>query len=294
MASGFPKILFVNDFAPDALAVADLVRQLFTGYPTERTAWWHWPAPRLGTVTDFRVGKAYRWPLPNKLIPSRRFAGLKSAILERICVPMAAQHLRRTIRIEKPDVVWVLLFAWPMLVAHRARLGDESPIHVSLWDMPDTADFRRALGEHRATRFMDTAYNLVGQARSYDGISKNVLNEITLRTGRKDGLIVHSGFDRAHLRALEQSSGTPEEKALRVAYVGTIISEQSFRDVLAAMQTVRARLSRPLTLEFFGARGYRNRPWFNPQWMIEHPVLSDQGLVHALQRCSWGVVVMDL
>jgi hypothetical protein len=28
--------------------------------------------------------------------------------------------------------------------------------------------------------------------------------------------------------------------------------------------------------------------------MIEHGVFSDRGLVESLQRCSWGIVVMDL
>jgi hypothetical protein len=47
-------------------------------------------------------------------------------------------------------------------------------------------------------------------------------------------------------------------------------------------------------MEFFGARGYLTRSWFDPRWMVEHGVFSDKELVQSLQRCSWGIVVMDL
>jgi hypothetical protein len=49
-----------------------------------------------------------------------------------------------------------------------------------------------------------------------------------------------------------------------------------------------------VVLEFFGARGYRACGWFDPAWMREHAVYSDEGLVEALRGCSWGIVVTDL
>jgi hypothetical protein len=137
-------------------------------------------------------------------------------------------------------------------------------------------------------------YDLIREASSCDGICPAVLEDIAANTGRTDTILVHSGFEPRHLAALEAMPETRAEDVIRIAYVGTIISESSFLAVLAALQKVRAALPRPVVLEFFGARGYRARPWFNPQWMAEHGVFSDEELVTSLQRCSWGIVVMDL
>jgi len=47
------------------------------------------------------------------------------------------------------------------------------------------------------------------------------------------------------------------------AYVGTIISEVGFLNLLAALKTIRSQVPRKVILEFFGGRNYRNRPWFD-------------------------------
>src|SRR5262245_45826100 len=101
----FPKILFVNEFAPESLHVADLVRQLFLGYPAERIAWWHWREGQMREVRDLKVGSRHFWRLQERLIPNRKFTAMKSVLMERVGVPLAARHLRRTIAEVKPDVV---------------------------------------------------------------------------------------------------------------------------------------------------------------------------------------------
>jgi len=107
--------------------------------------------------------------------------------------------------------------------------------------------------------------------------------------------MVHSGFEPHHLQALASVAAQQPENdgILRVAYVGTIISETGFFKMLEALDKVRASLPQKLVLEFFGNREYRIRPWFKSDWMIEHGLFSDQGLIDALRRCSWGIVVMD-
>ena len=119
------------------------------------------------------------------------------------------------------------------------------------------------------------------------------VEEIASESGRTDALLVHSGFEPQHLRALEASSRSATDDVIRLAYVGTIISEKGFLEMLSALDAVRPTLSKPVVLEFFGERGYARCPWFNPQWMLEHGMFSDEGLVASLQRCSWGIVVMD-
>ncbi|MST93994.1 MAG: hypothetical protein EXS33_01750 [Pedosphaera sp.] len=289
-----PKILFVNEFAPDSLLVADLSRQLLLGYPADRLAWWHWRPGAQREVRDLQVGSRHFWPLPEKWVPNRKFAALKSAVMERVFVPLAARHLRRTIAEVKPDVVWVLAFSWPILIARNAIRKSGPRLHVSLWDMPDTRPQRKTLGDARTCRMLDGIYQLIRQADSCDGISPAVMEEIAAKTERRDVIPVHSGFEPHHLRALEAMSPGGGEDVIRLAYVGTIISEKTFLALLAALNKVRATSPRPVVLEFFGARNYRSRPWFDPQWMVEHGIFSDQGLVESLQRCEWGIVVMDL
>ncbi len=289
----FPRILFVNEYPPESLLVADLVRQLLVGYPPECIEWWHWRTGTVRELSDLRVNGLHHWRLPDRVIPNRRFAGLKSALMEHVFVPQAARHLRRTIEEVKPDVVWVLLFGWPILVAKKALLKEQARLHVSLWDMPDTVNWRKTLGGSRTDRFVRATYQLVQRAESSDGISSAVLEEIASKTGRKDALLVHSGFEPHQLNALETQPPSVADDVLRLAYVGTIISENAFAEVLAALDKVRSRVSRKVVLEFFGARNYRSRPWFNSDWMIEHGVFSDQGLVESLRRCAWGIVVMD-
>ena len=288
-----PKILFVNDFSPDSLAIADLVRQLFLGYPREQIAWWYSRKSPVRGLTDLTVGQLHCCPLPTKLVPNRRLTSLRAAILERIWVPIAARHLKRTVSAVKPDLVWVLLFSWPILVARKAGLGGGVPLHVSLWDIPDTKPHVAIWGKARADRFLKAVYWLIRNSTSFDGISPGMLEEIVTHTGRRDGILVHSGFEPEHLAALSSQIATPSDNVLKLAYVGTIISERAFLNILTALEKLRPHLPKPLKLEFFGARGYRSAPWFNSEWMLEHGVFSDRGLVEALQRCDWGIVVTD-
>jgi hypothetical protein len=303
----FPKILCVNELRPDSLVMADCVRQLLVGYPADRIAWWYCRETGARDVADLHVRSLHRWLLPARLLPQRRLQALKGAILEHLWVPLAARHLRRTVAEVKPDLIWVLLYGWPILVTRSAlstsgRSGTRAPgsprfgvrLHTSFWDFPDNADGVRNLGATRAQRMLDAIWHLIRRANSLDGICQPVLEEIKRQTGRDDTILVHSGFEPNHLRVLESAASSPADNTIRLAYVGTIITEGSFLQMLAALDRVRKSAVKPVVLEFYGARGYRNRPWFNPDWMIEHGVFSDQGLVESLRRCSWGIVVMDL
>ena len=290
----FPKILFVHDYQPKARTVADLIRQMFLGYPVDKINWWHCRRTPLYEQPDLRAASVHGFCMSEKLVPHVRWTGLKSSILEHLWVPLAARHLERTIAMVKPDLVAALLFGWSVPVLRRVRLPDGQRLHVSLWDFPDINGTRQALGTARSRRFVEDIFSLVRRADSFDGISPAMLEEIQARTGRADGLLIHSGFEPHHLQALENSPATRAPRdAIRLAYVGTIISESDFRKVIAALENVRLSLSPKVVLEFFGGRNYRHRPWFNPDWMIEHPMFTDQGLIESLRRCDWGIVVMD-
>jgi glycosyltransferase involved in cell wall biosynthesis len=288
-----PRILFVHDFRPDSLHTADLVRQLFLGFPPDKLAWWSFRQTGRHAQPDLRPARCHEFPLPDRLAPRERFNGLKCALLENFWVPRAARDLERVIAAEKPDVVAALLFGWSVPVLAKVRWPAGLRLHVSLWDFPDTNGMKKILGENRSERFVSGIHALVRRADTFDAICPGALSELRAHTGRRDGLVVHSGFEPHHLQALENSPGGGEAGVLRIAYVGTIISEQGFLELLAALKTVRAALPQKVVLEFFGGRNYRSRAWFEPEWMTEHGMFTDDGLVAALRRCDWGVVVMD-
>jgi glycosyltransferase involved in cell wall biosynthesis len=290
----FPKILFVNEFAPDDLGVADLVRQLLLGYPRERIAWWYSRRSR-GTrgLKDLQAASLHRFPLSNRLIPGTRFNGLKCSVLEYLWAPAAALHLRSTIRKVQPEIVWILLYSWPIMVSHYARVSRLAKVHTSLWDMPDIQRQKMLLGTPRVERIKRAMYSQIRNSFSCDGISQAVIEEIQTESGRKDCILVHSGFEPNHLEALEKAPASTGESILRLAYVGTIISDKAFFAMLASLNKIRAERPGQLILEFYGARGYARSSWFDSSWMVEHPAFSDEGLVQSLQRCSWGIVVLD-
>lgn len=290
----FPKILYVHDYRPDSLVTADLVRQLLLGYPIGQLEWWSCRQTGLHAQPDLQASRRHEFVIPPKLVPNLRLAGIKSLLLENFWVPRAARHLERVLAEVKPELVVALLFGWSVPVLARVRWPQGVKRHVSLWDFPDTNGSKQTLGESRSRRFLEDVHQLVRRADSFDAISPGMLAELQAKTGRTDGLMVHSGFEPHHLQALESAVEETPEDTLRVAYVGTIISESSFLETLAALKRIRAALPQKLALEFFGGRNYRSRAWFEPEWMTEHGMFTDEGLVKALRRCSWGMVVMDL
>jgi len=293
-ATHFPKILFVHDYRPDSLVTADLLRQLFLGYPPEKIAWWYCRETGLHAQPTVRAGSLHPCIMSERLVPHVRQTTLKCWWLENFWVPRAARHLERTIAEVKPDLVAALLYAWSVPVLARVRWPAGLRRHFSLWDFPDTNSMKRVLGEIRSRQFLDSIYGLLRSANSIDTICPGALAEIRSHTGRADGLVVHSGFEPHHITALENA---PPESApdgsLRIAYVGTIILGDDFRAMLAALKKIRAQAPQKVVLEFFGGRNYRSHAWFEPEWMTEHGMFTDEGLVEALRRCTWGLVVMD-
>ena len=290
----FPRILFIHDYRPEARALMDLLRQLLLGYPTEKLHWWYCRETPLYEQPDLRAASLHGCCLPEKLVPHQRWTEPKSLILENFWAPRAARHLERTIAAVQPDVIWLLLFGWTIPVVERTRFPKGARVHASLCDMPDTHGMKRVIGAPRCQRFLATAIRILTQAESCSGGGHGMVAEISRLAQRKDGLVVHSGFEPHHLAALENApADSTDAGTIRIAYVGTIISEKDFLAMLAALKKVRAQLPQKVVLEFFGGRNYRSRAWFEPDWMTEHGMFTDEGLVAALRRCAWGVVVMD-
>jgi glycosyltransferase involved in cell wall biosynthesis len=293
-AEGFPKILFINDHRPDAQTLGDLVRQLLLGYPVEKLHWWHCRETSRYEKPDLHAASVQGCCIPNKLVPHRRLAGVKSFILENFWAQRAARHLERTIAEVKPDLIWVLLGGWTIPVIERTHIPAGVRISGLVCDFPDTKSLEAAMGVARCQRFVKTVIRMVQRSESYSGGGHEMVAELNVRTGRANGLVVHSGFELNHLQALENvPKDVSQDDLVRLAYVGTIISEKGFLDLLGALKRVRATLPKKVILEFFGGRNYRNRAWFDPSWMNEHGMFTDEGLVRALRLFDWGITVMD-
>ena len=290
----FPRILFVHDYRPDSLVTADLLRQLFLGWPSEKIHWWYCHETGLHAQPAVRAGNLHPFLMPKRLVPHVRQTALKCWWLENFWAPRAARHLEKTIAEVKPDLVAGLLYGWSVPVLARVRWPENLRRHFSLWDFPDTNGMKKVLGDTRSQRFVADIHKLLRHVNSFDAICPGALTEIRSHTGRTDGLVVHSGFEPQHLAALEKLEAVPDDGVVRLAYVGTIISESDFLAMLAALKKIRAQVPQKVVLEFFGGRNYRNRAWFEPDWMTEHGMFTDDGLVAALRRCAWGIVVMDL
>jgi hypothetical protein len=289
----FPRILVVNEYSPDARPLADLFRQLLSGYPVEKIAWWHCRHTQVYEKPDLQAGKVYHFTMPEKLVPQRRWTAAKSFVLENFWMPMAVRHLRRTVSEVRPEVVWVHLNDWPGITAARAGLQNVLQ-HVSLWDYHNTNGRLKIYGASRARRFLNEAFAFIKRANTYDTLCTNSMGEIHSQVGRKDGIIVHSGFEPRHIQTLESiTAKTQNDNVIRLAYAGTIVSENGFFALLEVLSNIRRAFPRKIILEFFGGRGYARRDWFRPDWMTEYGVFTDQGLIEALSRCSWGIVVMD-
>jgi hypothetical protein len=130
------------------------------------------------------------------------------------------------------------------------------------------------------------------RATTRDTVGREMSADIEARTGAHGG-VNRTGLEPEDFAALEATTPAAGE-VLRIAYAGTVIVEREFALLVAAVEKIRARLPRPVTLEFFGDHSYRNRPWFNPAWMNERGNLPRPELSAALRQCTWGFSPMAL
>jgi len=290
--SRFPRLLIATDFAPtDTGGGAALVRQLLKGYPPENIFWWSY---RMGPhTTEELVSDHIVAPLPMKLLPHKKAARLKSWLLETCWAPLAARHLARVATRIRPDQVWALPYMWCIPALAQSRLITTFHSHVSIWDYPDSRAHHRIVGSRRAEKMMRTVESLYLAARSRDVISRAMQEDLASRTGRQDAFVVHSGIDEWHLESVRQLK-TDSGPSIRIAYAGSIIVPDVFGLFVQALELLRPRLPRPVKLEFYGGRGQHEQPWFNAEWMTDHPHLEEGAFHEALRQCSWGFLPMSL
>jgi hypothetical protein len=290
--SSFPHLLVATEFPPNAPGGgAAIVRQMLKEWPAERLSWW---SCRPDSQHDFGQRAAHHAvaKIPRKLYPNRRLRGPKCWVLDTLWAPGAERHFLRTVVALRPDVVWVIPHGWSIPPLARAMPAAGVPFHLSIHDYPDVRGWVNCLGADRCRRMADWVDELYRRANTRDTVCREMSADIQARTGAP-GDINHTGLEADELAALDATQPVAG-KVLRIAYAGTIIVEPEFALFVAAMEKIRARLPRPVSLDFFGDHSYQSRPWFNSAWMMAHGTLPQPELSAQLRQCTWGFSPMAL
>src|SRR5215204_4954999 len=176
------KLLLASEFPPNASGGGPaVVRQMLRGWPEHDLFWWSC-LPERHTRFGQVVAKTFCAPIPQKLLPQRKFARLKSALLGRCWAPCARMHLARTLRRVKPDAVWVIPHNWSILplaaVLPRICIG----YHVTLQDYVDVHGQMRKFGNARCRRMAVLADQLYTRATTRDATSHPMIEDLRNRT----------------------------------------------------------------------------------------------------------------
>lgn len=288
------KLLVATEFPPNASGGGPaIVRQMLRHWPAENLFWWS-----CLPETDARFGQRVREhrcaAIPAKLYPQRKFAALKSALLEHVWSPGAANHLRRTLRELRPDAVWVIPHNWSIPPLHAAITGTPQPGHVSLHDYVDVHDNPRRFGAARCARLARQADELYAGATTADAISREMAADLEQRTGKAAAAIIRFGVEAADLDALAAPAAPPPPNEIRIAYAGSILVEKEFALFVAALRQLKEVNRRPIRLRLFGANAFATAPWFDAAWMTVSGNLPEAALRAELRQCHWGFSPMAL
>ena len=290
-----PGILVVAPFPPDVPGGSPwLFYQLLRGYPRTRVSWWSvsGTAPK---HTGERLSVYTQAGLPSRLVPHRRFRMIKGLLMEYCWVPYAAWHLRRFIKKQRPDLLWIIGYGWSIPVLHRVvgQLG--IPYHMSVHDMADTDGQVFSLGKKRAEKFQRFMEELYAGASSRDVYSEEIGEELKRVTGRKQDLIIHCGAEPEEIaRISEPRNQRPHDGKIRIGYPGTIISEETFALFMEALKLLPKHWLGRVEVNLFGTHSYRNLPWFDASLVVEHGYLPEDELDRLYRECDWGLAIMAL
>jgi len=292
MPSTFPKLLVVTECSPNAAGGgAAVIRQMLREWPADRLFWWSC-FPDRDRLFDRQVAAHRVARIPAKLYPSRRWCRTKTWWLEKIWLPWATGHFRNTLKILKPDAVWVIPHAWSIppvtAVLPQSKIG----FHVSLHDYADVRGNVIRFGAERCRRLAAMADQLYASAVTRDAICQPMLDDLRARTGR-DGVVARAGLEQSDFDWLSAPSEKRTE-VVRIGYAGTILVENEFVLLVRALARIRPQLPQPVRLDFFGNHSYQSRGWFDAAWMQEHGNLAAAELAKALRQCTWGFAPMGL
>jgi hypothetical protein len=269
-----------------------IVRQMLKEWPQDRLFWWSCVPdndPRFGQqVAAHRVAR-----IPWKLYPHRRWRAQKSWLLKNFWSPWAAHHFRKTLSEFKPDAVWVIPISWSIPPLARVLLPSGIGFHVSVHDYPDCNNWVEQFASDYTRHFMALTESLYARAATRDAISRSMADDLQARTGSPATQVLRSGLGPKDFDYLQAKTAVPRD-VIRIAYAGTITWEDDFVCLVHALNSVRTKLPRPVSLEIFSGHSYRDRAWFDPSWIHERGNLPEPQFSTAMRECSWGYALMAL
>lgn len=200
--TAFPRLLVVTEFPPNAAGGgAAVVRQMLKPWPAEQLCWWSC-LPERNELFGRKVAAHHVALVPRKLYPNRRWRAQRAWLLEKFWVPWATRHLRKTVDLLQPEVVWAIPHAQAVPPMARALPRAGIGLHVSIHDYMDDWAYGARFGPPRSRRIAALADQLYAAATTCDAISQPMLEDLRARTGR-DGLITRAGLTpvtRIHAR----------------------------------------------------------------------------------------------
>ena len=239
--------------------------------------------------------------------------------MENFWAPLAARDLERTIHQVKPDCIWAIPHDWSIIPLWQVMRSRETRWHVTTQDFPDVHGHGKLWGEDLVQRMARVQVEIYSRADSRDATSLPMLDELHRTTGRHGIQMLHQGLEpedfgylESRLLPLDPQHSTPPplqpstladrlSTPIRIAYAGTILCEPEFALFVSLLESIiqqRTTNNEPRTplleLHLFGSHTYSTRPWFNPDWMVEHGNLADRELVHVLRNFDWGFIPMAL
>lgn len=287
------KILICAIFPPGA-AGGDwvIIQHLLRGVDWKRLSWWS----LFGSQSHLAKTLGDRLHLFNaahRLAPAKKWKRFRGLLFEHIVVPLAACHLRKTIQKEKPDRLWVVSYGWAIPVFSRVipKLG--IPYHFSMHDMPDTAPMVEMLGVNRAQRFQLMQDQLYSGAMSRNVVWRSMGEIMQQRTGIAAEYEFRCSIEPENLERLKLPPPEKDISEIRIGYAGTILAEDSFAFLVQALKEIRKSSPIPICIHLFSSHTYHDRPWFDPEIVIERGHMTFQELQKPYAECHWGLALMQ-
>lgn len=287
------KLLVATEFPPNASGGGPaVVRQMLKDWPVENLFWWSC-LPEYGQRFGQNIREDRCAAIPPKFYPNRKFTAIKSAFLEKIWTPRAARQLTRTLQELKPDVVWVIPHNWSIPPLAKALAATRQRYHVTMQDYVEVHDNPQRFGRARCERMARMADELYARATTRDATSYPMIADLRARTGADAAQMLHAGLEPEDFVFL-QNKVSKRTDSIRIGYAGTILVEGVFELFVAALESIRSALSKPVELHLFGAHSYAERAWFKRDWITEHGNLREAELLTKLRECDWGIAPMAL
>ena len=94
------------------------------------------------------------------------------------------------------------------------------------------------------------------------------------------------------LAKLPYPATPPEDDTIRIGYAGTVVAQEAFAAFVAGVKAARAKTKRKIEIHLYSWHAYRDRPWFDPEIIIEHGSRTEEEVYQEYRKMNWGLVLM--